>query len=91
MLLKGDIVTLKCGRTGEVLDIWGYASTFARIRLDNTTQTLPVMASDIMSYIRPVKTSTRGGEPREKRKKANQTTEASISLCEPQPEQLACL
>lgn len=90
MLLKGDIVTLKCGRTGEVLDIWGYASTFARIKLDKSTQTLPVMASDITSYIRPVK-STRGGEPREKRKKANQTTEASISLREPQPEQLAYL
>jgi hypothetical protein len=91
MLLKGDRVMLSCGRTGEVLDIWGFAMTFARIKLDTSNQTIPVMASDIISNTRPVKSIAKGGAPREKRKKTNQTPEGSDRLHESQLQQLAGL
>jgi len=88
MLLKGDRVTLLCGRTGEVLETWGVARTFARIKLDASPRTIPVMASDIESYERPTKPFTKGGAPREKRKKTNSQAEGSNGVHEAQPEQL---
>lgn len=70
MILKGDSVLLKDGSTGEVVELWGFARTFARIKLDSDNKLIPVMASYIVSYQRPIQPKW-GGVRREKRKKSN--------------------
>ncbi len=71
MMLKGDRVQLNDGSTGEVIELWGFARTFARIKLDSDGRLIPVMASYIVSYQRPMTKPKWGGVSREKRKKAN--------------------
>ncbi len=70
MILKGDRVQLVDGSTGEIVELWGFARTFARIKLDSDGRLIPVMASYIVSYQRPVQ-SKWGGVKYEERKKAN--------------------
>lgn len=90
MLLKGDMVTLDDGRTGEATEIWGHAKLFARVKLDASGKTIPVMASSITDYQRPGP-KWKGGAPREKRKKADSSPVESTGVCRVEPEQLAYL
>lgn len=82
MIRIGDLATLDSGQTGVVTELWGDARLFARIRLESG-KTLPVMASSIINYQRPA--PKWGGEPREKRKKANAQAEASAELRKLEP------
>jgi hypothetical protein len=49
-LLKGDVVRLKTGETGEIIEVWGLARTFARVRTED--QVLLVTATDITKVVR---------------------------------------
>lgn len=91
MIQKDDLVTLADGRTGAVIEVWGVARLFARVRLDASGKLIPVMASSIISYKRPVKVPKWGGEPREKREKSNAQAKVGDQIAQSQPEQLACL
>jgi hypothetical protein len=48
--LKGDVVRLKSGETGEVIEVWGLARTFARVRTKDWI--LLVMEDDIAEVVR---------------------------------------
>ena len=64
MILKGDKVRLHNGETGEVLDVWGFARTFVRIKKDSDGKSLPVIESEIAEVIRVIQTtkSTKRGK-----------------------------
>jgi len=50
MILKGDVVRLKYGETGEVIEVWGLARTFAKVRTKD--RILLIMESDVAEVIR---------------------------------------
>ncbi len=82
MILKGDRVQMVDGSTGEIVELWGVARLFARIKRDSDGKTTPVMASHIVSFQRPEpKLKLRGGERSEKRKTSNDEAEAGYFLC----------
>lgn len=47
--LKGDIVKTKSGETGEIVDTWGIARDWCKIKTDNNT--IYIMATDIDSLV----------------------------------------
>lgn len=60
IVLKGDTVRTNCGQSGEVLDIWGIARPWAKLRKDNGELAF-ILRTDVTEVIKrlPVKKGKR--------------------------------
>lgn len=63
LVLKGDIVRTSSGITGEVIDTWGYARSWLRIKSESVKNTVIAMEKDVEFIERPTKRKS----PRERR------------------------
>ncbi|MBP1992524.1 hypothetical protein [Paenibacillus eucommiae] len=52
IILKGDIVRTKSGETGEVIETWGIARTFIRLKRDSDGRSIPMFESEVVELIR---------------------------------------
>lgn len=48
---KGDVVRTRAGDAGEVIDVWGIAHTFIRIRREDG-KSLPMLESEVVEVIK---------------------------------------
>lgn len=49
-LMKGDIVRTKLGITGEVVESWGIARSFVRVKPEDG-KTIPMLETDVAEVI----------------------------------------
>lgn len=56
IVLKGDIVRTSCGLTGEVTEVWGLATTFLRLKMENG-KTKPIFESEVAEILKRPKKS----------------------------------
>lgn len=63
LVLKGDIVRTNSGVTGEVVETWGCARSWLRIKSESVKNTVIAMELDVEIIERPIKRKS----PRERR------------------------
>lgn len=51
LVLKGDTVRTSCGLSGEVLDIWGVARPWAKLRQENGSMAF-ILRTDVIEIIK---------------------------------------
>lgn len=59
IILKGDIVRTSSGMVGEVIEVWGLARTFLKIKPDSGRKKI-VFETDVSELIKRPKSPPRG-------------------------------
>ncbi|CAH1190364.1 hypothetical protein PAECIP111893_00295 [Paenibacillus plantiphilus] len=78
IVLKGDIVRTHDGLTGEVIDVWGKARSFIKLKCASSGMSIPMFESEVSEIVE--RSSKKGGKEREKRKVPNSQTEAGNGM-----------
>lgn len=60
---KGDIVRTSSGVIGEVIDLWGIARSFIRVKPENG-KSIPMFERDVVEVIKRAKPEKRGKKRR---------------------------